>query len=62
MAKLLIRYCAKPTLKNAQAIRAYDRKHPFARCMFSLETQDEIADAIHHANSGKRVDASAVRS
>jgi hypothetical protein len=56
MLKLLNAYKADRTMKRAQAIRAYDRKHPMSRCMFGNVDQNWIADAIHHANSGKRVD------
>ncbi|MHC2284417.1 hypothetical protein [Bradyrhizobium barranii] len=33
MTKLLNAYRAEPTIKNAHAIRAYDRKHPMAMIM-----------------------------
>ena len=50
MLKLLNAYKANRTLKNAQAIRAYGRKHPMSACMFLAPDQDVIADAIHQAN------------
>lgn len=50
MQKLLNAYKANRNAKNAQAVRAYDRKHPMARCMFGAEDCDVIADAIHQAN------------
>lgn len=56
MKKLLETYRANPVLKNAQAIRAYDRKHPMASCLFSVADQDAIADAVHHANKGTERD------
>ena len=52
MTKLLNRYLANPTLANAGAIRAYDRKHPMAICLCDRVEADMIADAIHHANRG----------
>lgn len=56
MRKLLEAYRANPVLKNAQAIRAYDRKHPMAVCMFDVKDGDAIADAIWHANKGTERD------
>jgi hypothetical protein len=53
MNKLLETYIAKPTLANAQRIRAHSRKHPFSTCLLSDANQDVLANAIHHANSGK---------
>lgn len=53
MNNLICRYIDKPTLKNAQAIRAYERKHPMCRCLLSDAFRDMIANAIRHANSGK---------
>lgn len=55
MLKLIEKYRAAPTLKNAQAIRAYGRKHPFSVCLFpNPEDADTMADAIHHANKGNK--------
>ena len=54
MIKLLTRYLSAPTLKAAQAVRAYERSHPMARCMLSTEQADTLATAIHHANKGER--------
>lgn len=53
MFKLLTRYLDKPTLANAQKIRAYDWSHPMASCMLTPEESAHVANAIHHANSGK---------
>lgn len=50
MLKLINAYKAAATVKNAQAIRAYDRKHPMSRCMFEAADQNVIADATHQAN------------
>ena len=52
MTKLLAKYDADRTLKNAQAVRAYDRKHPMNRCFLTIAAADLLADAIHHANRG----------
>jgi len=52
MNKLMHAYRTAPTLKNAQKLRAYDRAHPMARCMFEREDYDLLADAIHQANKG----------
>jgi hypothetical protein len=52
MTKLLTKYFAHPSLKNAQKLRAYERAHPMARCMLTKEESDMLADAIHQANLG----------
>lgn len=53
MFKLLTKYLDRPTLANAQKVRAYERSHPMAVCMLTPAEQDHVANAIHHANSGK---------
>ena len=50
MIKLLTAYRATPTLKLAQKLCAYARKHPFAACLLVAADADLLADAIHHAN------------
>jgi len=52
MFKLLTRYIDKPTLANAQKLRAYERSHPMARCMLTADQSDLLANAIRHANKG----------
>ena len=53
MEKLLNKYRAAPTYKNAQAIRAYDRLHQMAASMLvDKADRDTLANAIHHANCG----------
>lgn len=52
MQKLLSTYKVDRSLKNAQKVRAYERKHPFCRLMLSIEDGDLVADAIHQANRG----------
>lgn len=52
MTKLLEKYRANKTLKNAQALRAYSRKHPFSACLLQPADADLLADAIHQANKG----------
>lgn len=52
MLKLLNTYRENPTLKKAQQIRAYARKHPFAAVFLLVGDADLLADAIHHANKG----------
>lgn len=37
MQKLIDRYRANPTTANAQAVLAYDRKHPFASMLLTRE-------------------------
>lgn len=54
MMKLINAYRADPSLKNAQKLRAYHRAHPMSCSMLYREESDLLADAIHHANSGKR--------
>jgi hypothetical protein len=50
MTKLIAAYRADRSIKNAQKLRAYDRKHPMASCFLTKEDADVLADAIHHAN------------
>lgn len=50
MLKLLNAYQADRTIKNAQRIRSYERKHPMCACMLDSTESDLVADAIHHAN------------
>lgn len=52
MTKLLNKYLAEPTLENAQAIRAYDKKHPFAACLLFDADAALLAKAIRHADRG----------
>lgn len=52
MTKLLTKYFAHPSLKNAQKLRAYDRAHPMSRCMLTVIESDMLANAIHQANLG----------
>jgi hypothetical protein len=52
MTKLLAAYRANPSLANAQKVRAYERKHPFALTLLSRDDADLVADAIHRANGG----------
>lgn len=48
MTKLLEKYRANPTLKNAKAVIAYGRKHPFSACLLSA------SDADLHIAAGKQ--------
>ena len=43
-------YRADPTLKNAGAIRAHARKHPFSLCLLNKADNDLMLDAIHRIN------------
>lgn len=52
MARLIYFYRNAPTLKNAQAIRAYDVKHPMARCMLDSAAFADVVAAVEHANRG----------
>ena len=49
MTKLLQAYRADPSLKNAQKLHAYERKHPFCRLMLTHEEGDLVAAAAHQA-------------
>lgn len=51
MDKLIAKFAADRSVRNAIAIRAYDRKHPMASCMLDKAGSDLKADAIHMANS-----------
>jgi hypothetical protein len=51
MSKLLATYRTAPTFKNAQKVRAYERKHAFAICLLSADDAALVATAIHHANT-----------
>jgi len=46
--KLLDKYRANRSLKNAQAIVAYDRKHPFAACVLELSDLDLFREAVRY--------------
>lgn len=50
MARLIYFYRNAPTLKNAQAIRSYDRKHPMTRCMLDSAALADVEAAVNHAN------------
>lgn len=52
MARLIYFYRNAPTLKNAQAIRAYDCKHPMTRCILDSAALADVVKAIDHANAG----------
>lgn len=52
MTNLLTRYQSQPTAKNAQAIRAYDRKHPMAACMLAPELFAVLSAALLHGTEG----------
>jgi len=51
MQKLLLAYRTNPTFKNAQKVRAYERKHMMSLCCLTVEDQILIATAIRHANT-----------
>ena len=51
MSKLLAQYRAAPTLKNAQKVRAYERKHPMAVCMLTADESETLKQAVFEANS-----------
>lgn len=55
MQQVLNQYRTFPTLKNAQKVRAYERRHMMASAMLTQEYSDLLADAIFHANSGEPV-------
>jgi hypothetical protein len=50
MTKLIERYLANPSLKNAKAIRAYKAKHPFAMTVLSALEAGLVQGAILQAN------------
>ena len=47
MTKLLQAYLNKPTLKNAEKIRAYSLRHPMALCMMTQFDTELFNDALH---------------
>lgn len=51
MTNLLTRYRSQPTAKNAAAVRAYARKHPFAVCLLSPELSDVLSAALTHGSN-----------
>ena len=51
MKKLIDAYRAKPTFKNAQRVRAYERAYGYCICLLSPADADLVARAIHHANT-----------
>lgn len=51
MNKLLTAYFALPTDANALKLRAYDQKHPMARCMLGPQEMTVLAAAIHQAGA-----------
>lgn len=53
MLKLIEKYRAAATAKNARALRDYDRKHPMARCMLNKPESELVADACHRADMGE---------
>lgn len=59
MLKLLMTYRAEPTLKNAQKVRAYAQKHPFAVCLIEREDAELIAMATNQAEWGNAPQLSA---
>jgi hypothetical protein len=50
MQKLLDRYLARPTDKNAQAIRRYEASHPMARLLLSDAMRDVLVNAIRQSH------------
>lgn len=52
MLKVLETYHANPTLKNAKAVIAYGRKHPFSVCLLANDLLDLLVAAGNHANKG----------
>jgi hypothetical protein len=50
MRKLINAYRADKSLKNAQKIAVYERKHPFCRLMLSIEDDDLVAEALRQTN------------
>jgi hypothetical protein len=49
MTKLLKAYLNNPTLENAQKIKAYSRKHPFASTTLTQYDTELLNDALRHA-------------
>ena len=52
MINLLTRYRSQPTAKNAAAVRAYGRKHPFSVCLLDNEMSDVLSAALKHGQEG----------
>jgi len=54
MSKLLNAYRTESSLKNAQAVACYDRRHPMTRCMLTPDDNELILAAVRHAYHGTR--------
>lgn len=52
MQKLIARYLAEPSLKNAKAIYVYETKHPFALTVLSVADAGIVQGAIFQAQRG----------
>lgn len=50
MTKLLEKYLANPSLKNAKAIRAYNAKHMMVACLLTPEQAGVMQGAILQSN------------
>ena len=50
MSKLLAAYRTDKTLRNACAIRSYERKHPMCVCMLDGLEMALLNEAIAHSN------------
>lgn len=52
MSTLLKKYQKAPTLKNAEAVAAYHRRHPFASIMLDSEDATWLELALEQAGEG----------
>jgi hypothetical protein len=50
MQKLIEKYLADPSLKNAKAIRTYSAKHMMAACLLTPEQAGIVQGAVIQAN------------
>jgi len=52
MLKLLAIYSLRPTIENAQKVKAYANRHPMAQCLLDYDSQSLLLQAIRHATTG----------
>lgn len=50
MLKLIAAYRAAPTLKNAQKVVSYGRKHPFSLCFLDADDAAALKAALDNVN------------
>lgn len=53
MLKLLETYALRPTIENANKVRAYNGRHPMARCLLDRDSATLLDNAIAHSLTGR---------